>query len=490
MNIVLASAEVFPFAKAGGLADVSGYLPKEWAKAGHSAIVIMPKYGHIDSQKYKLEPLNITISVPIGSWVEYAQLWRAVLPGSSVPVYFLESADYFDRHGIYGDPDGFHDNDRRFIFFSRAIFETLRALDFRPDVVLSNDYHTAFAMAFLKIHYRRDEYFAHTAGVQAIHNMAFQGIYGAEHLLYLAQIGLDQFYPLSWFEFRGAVNMLKVGILFADKVTTVSPRYAMEIRYTDQGHGLQDVLNEKSADLVGILNGVDYQVWNPETDPLIYANYTAESLENKQTNKLEFLRRSKVPESELYSDMPLIGMISRLTDQKGIDLVQEIIEHLLNSYPLRFALLGSGAANYEDFFRHLSQKYYPRSLIKIGYDEEISHKIEAAADIFLMPSRFEPCGLNQMYSLKYGTVPLVRATGGLADTVQEFDPTTLQGNGFVFDNPNPHELEAALRRAIAAYYDKALWKRIIQNGMQADNSSTRSAENYIKVFEWALAKIR
>ncbi len=485
MNIVLASAEVFPFAKAGGLADVSGYLPKEWEALGHRSLIVMPKYGDIDVEKFKLKPMNLTIAVPMGSWTEFGQVWSATLPDSTVPVYFIESADYFDRKGIYGNPDGFTDNNRRFVFLSRAVFELAAALNFKPDVILANDYHTAFTMPFLKIHYRDHQLFRDTVGVQSIHNMAFHGVFEPQETLYLAQIGMDQFYSMSWFEFHGALNTLKAGIMFADKITTVSPTYALEIRYSDQGHGLQNVLLERAGDLIGILNGVDYNVWDPETDKSIYVNYTTDSVEKKWENKYEFLRRSNVHESEVYADMPLIGMVSRLTDQKGFDVVRDAIEYLLHIYPIRFTLLGSGGREYESYFRDLNLRMHPRTLIQIGYDEQLSHRIEAASDIFLMPSRFEPCGLNQMYSLKYGTIPIVRRTGGLADTVHEFDAESGTGNGFLFDDLSVQSLVDVIGRALNVYYNKAAWKMAMRNAMTADNSARKSAKAYLEVFEWA-----
>lgn len=490
MNIILTSAEVYPYAKVGGLGDVSGYLPKEWEQLEHNPIVIMPKYGMIDTEKYKIQPLDITISVPMGSWTEYAKLWRGILPGTTVPVYFLESAEYFDRQGIYGNPEGFADNDRRFIFLSRAVFETAKAIDFRADIICANDYHTAFTMAFLKTHYRHDPYFSKTAGVYNIHNIIFQGICKPKETLFIAQIDQSQFYQGSWFEHNGAVNSMKVGIMFADKITTVSPRYATEIRYTDQGYGMQQILNLRGSDVIGILNGVDYNEWNPETDFRIYENYSLKSPLKKKNNKIEYLKEFGIPEVEAYSDMPLIGMVSRLTDQKGFDLVEQILEKWMEHYPIRFTIVGSGISRYENFFRSLAKKHPTRAIVHIGYNEVLSHKIEASSDIFLMPSHFEPCGLNQMYSLKYGTIPLVRATGGLADTVQEFNYRTGEGNGFTFDDYAIGDMAWAMERTISAYFNKPVWQKIMRNAMECNYSSTRSASRYIDVFEWALETIR
>lgn len=489
MNILFTAAEVFPYAKTGGLGDVASYLPREWEKLGHSVTVFMPKYRQIDVALHGLQPTNIMLAVPMGQWTEYARLWQATMPGSTVKIYFVES-EYFDRDGIYGNPEGYADNDRRFIFLSRALFEAAKALNITPDIIHANDWHTAFTMPFLKLHYNSDNRFKHTAGVYSIHNAMFQGQADPKSILPLA--GFDQalYYPGSPFEFYGSVNAMKTGITFADKITTVSPTYANEIRYTDQGYGMQLVLNARGGDFIGILNGVDYCEWNPAVDSHIYTTYTPENPGGKLVNKLAYLKEYGIPEHEAFADMPLIGMVTRLTDQKGIDLVEQSLEHIMNNFPVRFTIIGSGAARYENFFRHIGQKYVSRAIVHIGYNDAIAHRIEAASDMFLMPSRFEPCGLNQMYSLKYGTIPIVRATGGLADTVEEFNYRTGRGNGFVFHNTDPGELIRAVDRAVNTYFNKSVWHGIMQNAMACNYSAARSAEVYIEVFKWALEKVR
>lgn len=489
MNILLTAAEVFPFAKAGGLADVASYLPKEWEKLGHTAIIVMPKYGHINTYQHNIQPTDIVVSVPMGQWTEYARLWRGTLPDSNVSVYFLENADYFDRQGIYGNPEGFLDNDRRFIFLSRAIFEVAKAINFSPDIIHANDYHTAFALAFLKIFYRWDPRFSRTAGVYTIHNMVFQGQSDAYKVLPLAGIPINQFYPYSWFENAGVLNMMKVGIMFAEKVTTVSPRYAMEIRYSSQGYGLQKVLNDRGYDVIGILNGVDYDVWNPETDDKLYANYTLNDLSGKRENKVRFLEDWGLTKDQAEEDIPLIGLVARLTDQKGIELIEESLEWMVYNLNARFVLCGSGAEKYENFFRWMSNRFPTKVLTYIGYNDAVAHRVEAASDMFLMPSLFEPCGLNQMYSLKYGTVPIVRQVGGLADTVFEYSTENPNGNGFTFVDYNQGQLIYAIMRAIAYYNHKDEWSRIIHNGMTMDLSAIRSASRYIEVFRWAKERI-
>jgi starch synthase len=489
MNILLTAAEVFPFAKTGGLGDVCGSLPKEWEKLGHQCIVVMPKYANIDTAKWNIQPTNITVAVPIDYWTEYTRLWRGTLPGSNVQVYFLENADYFDRWGIYGNPEGFWDNDRRFIFLCRAVFEVAQALNFTPDVIMANDWHTAFTMPMLKMRYRFTPRFSRTAGVYAIHNMAFQGQMDPRRALPFAGIPMWEFYQGSWFESYGVVNAMQVGILFADKIVTVSPRYATEIRYTSSGYGLQGVINSRGGDFIGILNGIDENEWNPETDKHIFSNYSRERLDGKMLNKYHYLRSWGIEDHEMKEDMPMIGMVTRLTDQKGIPLVEEALERILSNYPVRFTIVGSGADRYENYFRYIGSKFGKRALVYMGYNDDLAHKVEASADMFLMPSLFEPCGLNQMYSLKYGTVPVVRAVGGLADTVREYNYSTGTGNGFVFYDYEAADMGWALHRAISAYFDKPNWIRIIKNGMMENNSATQSAERYIEVFRWAQEKI-
>ncbi len=301
---------------------------------------------------------------------------------------------------------------------------------------------------------------------------------------------MSEFYKGSWFESYGVVNSMQVALWFADKIVTVSPRYASEIRYTSAGYGLQSIVDARGSDFLGILNGIDENEWNPETDPRIYGNYSRENLDGKMFNKYAFLKSFGVTDEEMQEDMPIIGMVTRLTDQKGIPLVEQALERILSNYPVRFTILGSGGERYEKFFRYIGAKYGHRALVTIGYNDDLAHKIEAASDIFLMPSLFEPCGLNQMYSLKYGTVPVVRAVGGLADTVREYNYSTGEGNGFVFYDYDTTDMGWALHRAISGYFDKPNWIRIAKNGMAENNSAVQSAERYLEVFRWAKEKIR
>jgi starch synthase len=488
MNIILASAELTPLAKEGGLADIASSLPIEWLKYGQNPVVILPKYRHIDTETYGFKPTDLVLYVPISHWTEFARLWYGVIPGTGVPVYLIENNDYFNRARIYGEPDEYPDNDRRFIFFSRAVFEAARALNIYPDVIHAHDFHTAFTMAFLKTHYRSDMQFSKTAGVFSIHNLAYQGWFDPARALDFAQIGFDQFYPGSWFEHYGKVNAMKTGIMFADKITTVSPTYAKEIRIPYYSEGMQDVLNYRGADLIGVLNGVYYDEWSPEKDKFIEFNYDANNLSLKRQNKYALLRRFNV-DPNTY-DMPLVGMVTRLAEQKGIDLLINKLEYYLESNTFRFILLGSGEPRYEDYFRHIAWKYPGRALINIGYDNAISHGIIAGSDFLLMPSRYEPCGLTQMYALRYGTIPVVRQTGGLADTVMEYDYTSGKGYGFHFFNYNADDFAYALRRALSIYNSEPHWDIIRRNAMHKEYNSSNTALEYLKVFKWAIEKVR
>lgn len=488
MNILIATAEASPFAKAGGLADIAGSLPKEWAKYGQNPIVIMPKYGFIDVYKYDIKPTDITLIVPMGYWTEFARVWEGKLPNSEVPVYFIEHNLYFDRNGIYGDPNEYPDNDRRFIFFSRAVFEVAKALDFAPDIINAHDFHAAFTMAFLKTHYRYDHLFSNCAGVYTIHNLAYQGKFNPYTAMEYAGFGANQVYPGSWFEQFGIVNSMKTGIMFADKITTVSPTYSKEIRYQYFSEGLQDVLNLRGADLIGILNGVYYEEWNPATDKHIFQNYDKDTLELKNINKIKLLESFDITHEDNF-DIPLLGMVTRLTEQKGIDLLINKLEELLRDNKIRFVLLGNGESQYVDFFNYLKWKYPKNALVTIGYREDLSSKIFAGADFLMVPSRFEPCGLTQMYAMSYGTIPIVRSIGGLADTVKEYNFETADGYGFLFWQYNADDMAYAIRRAISTYYSQPHWDLIRKNAMERNYSSSLTALEYLKVFKWAIDKI-
>lgn len=487
MNILVIAAEAEPYAKSGGLADVVATLPREWKRSGHKPIIIMPKYGFINVERWGFQPTGLTLIVPMGYWTEFAHLWYGTLPDSDVPIYLVEHNGYYDRAGIYGDPSEYGDNNRRFIFLARAAFEAAKALNFAPDIVHAHDFHAAFAMPFLKTHYRTEPLFSKAAGVYTIHNLAYQGRYEPLSTLEYSGFGMKEFYPGSWFEYYNTVNFMKVGIMFADKVTTVSPTYANEVRFPYFGEGLDGVLNYRAADLIGILNGAYYDEWNPQNDEHIYHSYNQDQLYIKRDVKIRFLLENGLHENDNLN-MPLIGMVTRLVEQKGIDLVLNALEHILATNQARFVLLGSGDRHYEDFFHYIKWKYPKKSLVHLGYSTQISHRVIAASDFFLMPSRFEPCGLTQMYAMRYGTIPIVRQTGGLADTVTEYDPNTAKGTGFNFVQYNAGDMAWAINRALSIYEVEPHWDTIRRNAMNQNFSSEKSANEYIQVFNWALGK--
>ncbi len=488
MNIVTATAELTPIAKAGGLGDMAAFLSREWKKLGHNPIIILPKYSAIDTNKWGFRNTLKTIIVQMGYWVEYGLLWEGKLPGSDVPVYLVEHDGYFNRTGIYGDPNEYADNDRRFIFFSKAVFEVCRAIGFSPDVVHAHDFHTAFTMAFLKEFYRIDPLFSKTAGVYTIHNLAYQGKFNPQTALLYSGIPWSMFYPFSDYEYYGLVNAMKIGIMKADKVTTVSPNYSQEIRWSYYGEGMDGVINSRAADFLGILNGIDYNEWNPNSDKSLALNYDKSNLDGKRENKHQLLRDYGLTDNDDL-DMPMISMVTRLAEQKGIDLVVHKMEELLESTHFRLFILASGDYNYEQFLRYLQSGFPKKAIIHIGHDIALSHRIFAASDYFLMPSRFEPCGLTQMFSLRYGTIPIARETGGIADTVKEYNYNDMIGNGFTFWQYNADDMAYAILRALSVYNNIPHWDKIRQNAMDENFSAERTAIQYLDVFRWAKEKV-
>lgn len=488
MNIVTASAEVAPLAKTGGLGDMVSFLSKEWIKKGHNPIIILPKYRHIDTYRLGFKNLQKTLIVQMGYWTEFAALWEGKLPGTEVKVYLVENNSYFDREGIYGDPNEYPDNDRRFIFFNKAVFEVCRAIGFKADILHCHDFHTAFSLAFLKEFYNQDPLFQRTAGVFTIHNLAHQGKFNPSSAMLYSGIDWSKFNAYSPYEFYGLTNAMKIGIMFADKVTTVSPNYSKEIRLPYYGEGLDGVLNQKAGDFVGILNGFDLNEWNPETDNILYTNYSSGQFDKKRENKIRLLRDFGLNDGDDL-DMPMVSVITRLAEQKGIDLITNKMEEMLTNHNFRFFVLASGDYSYEKYLEYLHNRFPRRVQIYIGYDNNLAHKIYAASDFFLMPSRFEPCGLAQMYSLRYGTIPIVRETGGLADTVQEYNYYNMQGTGFSFWQYNADDMVNAIQRALGIYGNQPHWDAIRRNAMAQNFSSEKTAAEYIQLFYWAKEKL-
>ncbi len=485
LRVVTVASEVAPFAKTGGLADVTGALPQALARLGHWVCVIMPRYPTVERAVRSLEKVQEGLAVPMGPQTEYGTVWSARL-APSIPAYFIEHPGYFARGALYTTVDGdYPDNAQRFAFFAKAALETCRALNLQPDIVHCHDWQAALIPAYLQTTLRQDAAFAAVGSLLTIHNIAYQGLFPPQVLEFL-QLP-PQTYTPDGFEFYGRVNYLKAGIVFADLINTVSRRYSEEIQTAEFGGGLDGILRHRGQDLYGVLNGIDDGEWNPATDRLIAARYTSTNLAGKQVCKRDLLQVFGL--SPEWMEAPIVGMISRLVDQKGFDLIERAIHRLL-TFDLGLVVLGTGEQRYEDLLRQLRERYAGKMGVTIGFDNVLAHKIEAGSDIFLMPSRFEPCGLNQMYSLRYGAVPVVRATGGLDDSIEAYDATADRGNGFKFGAYDPETLLATLQRALTLYRDRAAWERLMRRGMQVDFSWTRSAQAYNNLYAKALAKRR
>jgi starch synthase len=489
LKILIATPEAVPFAKTGGLADVTGSLPKALSKLGHQVKIILPKYKMVNETTFNLQEVNLNIpEISLGEKKERIKLKNFQLADSGVECLFIVDDKYYDRDELYKDKTtGFDyaDNDERFILFARGSLEILKALNWQPDIIHANDWQSALIPAYLKTLYAGDPFFADTSTLFSIHNIAYQGNFPKDSF---AKIGIakDLFYPTSPFEFWGNVNFLKVGISYADILSTVSERYAVEIQSSSEfGFGLEGVLRTRNADLYGIVNGIDYEEWSPEKDKYIPCHYSEEDFSGKEKDKRALLKKCNLPGTK--KDVPLIGIISRLADQKGFDLLAEISDKLL-SLDLRLVILGTGDEKYHKLFKQMAKKYPQKISVNLRFDNALAHLIEAGADMFLMPSRYEPCGLNQLYSLKYGTVPIVRETGGLADTIQDYDPNTSEGTGFVFKNYDSDELLEAVERALQVYEQKEVWTKLMKKGMQKDFSWQASAKKYEDLYQKALQK--
>lgn len=489
LRVIIAAAEVAPFARVGGLSDVAGSLAKEVAGLGHEVALFVPKYRSIDASRFPMEAVGQKgiLAVPMGGREERVELFRGGMPGSdSVTVYFVGHEPSFGREGIYVDPgtgEGYPDEVERYALFSRSIVESIRALDLRPDTVHLNDHHTALVAAFLRELYTDDPAIGTPGVLFSIHNLGYQGEFDKS---LLSRIGLreDLCVPGSAFEFHGRVNSLKIGIELADYVNTVSERYAEEISsLPEYGLGMEGNLAARrdAGRLVGILNGVDYSVWDPSVDRLIPARFTADQLKGKSKCKRSLLKRCGLSKD---LSIPVIGMVTRLADQKGLDLIAEKAEAIVDA-GARIVVLGTGQQEYHEFLSALEARHPESVSANLTFDNELAHWIEAGSDMFLMPSRYEPCGLNQMYSLRYGTVPVVRATGGLADTVTDYDPDSDSGTGFVFDDYTAEAMESAITRALAAYSDGDAWIRLMKRGMALDFSWGTSARKYVGLYERA-----
>lgn len=480
MKIVFVASEGVPYSKTGGLADVVGALPRALADLGHEVEVVLPRYRL--TKPGRALPQFKSLTIPLSSGFKFASIQDGGSQGG-VEFYLVECPDYFDRAGLYQENgQDYPDNAFRFATLSLAALEFVKRSSSSPDVIHVHDWQASLVPIYLHNLYGSDSFFSKTSVVLTIHNLGYQGHF-PPHLL--PQISLHAgLFTLEGLEFYGKVNLLKGGIIYSDAITTVSKKYAEEIQTAEFGCGLEGVLRSRADRLQGILNGVDYEAWSPETDKLIPATYTPENLKGKQACKKALLEAMGVRQPRL--DRPLIGIVSRFTAQKGFDLIAGVA-HDLMALDLCIVALGTGEPVYEKLFQTLAERYPERFVVKIAYDDTLAHQIEAGADLFLMPSRYEPCGLNQIYSMKYGTVPVVRATGGLDDTVEAFDGKS--GTGFKFNVYSPEALLTALRQALETYRQPQLWQRVMLNGMGKDFSWSSSAQQYARIYQ-ALEKAK
>jgi starch synthase len=482
MKVVIVASEAVPFAKTGGLADVAGALPPALEQLGTHADLIIPLYNRAHKAGLKLTDTGIDLRVPIGPNTVRGRVLTARIPGSSVNVYLIDQPAYFERDGLYGrDGVDYHDNCERFVFFSRAALETVRLLDLRPDVLHCNDWQTALIPIFLDQFYRKTPGFSHLGTLMTIHNLAYQGVFWHWDLL-LTGLSWDLFH-WQGLEYHGKLNFLKAGIVYADMLTTVSPTYAREIQTPAFGVGLDDLLRSRADRLRGIVNGIDGSVWSPKTDPQIHCSYDVNSFVDRKPNcKALLQRRSGLPERP---EVPLLAQIGRLDSQKGWDLITGAADRILR-HDVQLIVLGTGHTQYMDLLGRLADRYRGKVRAFFEFSDSIAHQIEAGADIFLMPSLYEPCGLNQLYSLAYGTVPLVRATGGLADTVTNTDRHTLEAGtatGFSFQDATADALAGTVDYALGFWPDRPVWQNIQRTGMRQDWSWKHSAAEYLRVYE-------
>lgn len=476
LKILIVSSEIVPFAKTGGLGDVVGALAKNLENLGVDVSLAMPKYKKPEIDEIAKEICAKDIEVKIGEEVYRGSVWKGIT-GTSINVYFIDNPSFFYREELYGvGGNDYPDNHKRFIFFSLILLEFIKKKTLSFDVIHCNDWQTALIPAFIKLRGNN------SATLFTIHNLAYKGLFPPETVI-LAGLGWNYFSP-EYFEFYNQFCFLKGGIKFSNIVNTVSERYAYEIQTPEFGEGLDGFLKSRSDSLFGVMNGADYEIWNPTTDPHLKARYTSRSLGRKRLNKEDLIKECGL---EIDLETPLIGMITRLASQKGLDILLPVIEEII-SLGAGMVILGKGDEFYERALKEKARKIKGKLCVRIEFNEALAHKIEGGADMFLMPSRYEPCGLNQLYSMKYGTVPIVRAVGGLYDSVKEFDPQLEIGTGFSFEKYDSQELLKAIKRAIKVYKNKEKWKKLMKNCMKEDFSWEKSAKKYIKLYELAIER--
>ncbi len=489
MHVVFVASEAVPFAKTGGLADVAGALPGALEKQGHRSALFLPCYRRVRAAGLDMVDTGLKLQIPIGARVVEGHVLESRLPGTQVPVYLIDQPHYFDRDGLYGNGTvDYDDNCERFVFFDRAVLETIRALRLRPDIIHCNDWQTGLIPVYCRTLYRNTPELASAGTLLTIHNLAYLGLFWHWDM---ALTGLD-WHLFNWrqLEFHGKLCFMKGGLVFADMLSTVSPTYAREIQTHRFGSGLDGLIHHRQADLHGIVNGIDTEAWSPRSEPMIAERYDASSVvPGKAACKAWLQRKAGLAERP---ETPLFTQIGRLDPQKGWDMLAEVADRLLDR-DVQMVVLGVGHSKYHDLLKGLEHRHPGRFWAHLGFDDDLAHQIEAGADVFLMPSLFEPCGLNQLYSLAHGTVPIVRATGGLADTVVDANPRTLAdgtANGFSFTDPTPQALWQTIERALALWPDRDAWVELMRNGMNADWSWNRSAREYTRLYEEIGRRVR
>ena len=485
MDILMVTPELLPFAKTGGLADVTEALSSALADMGEKVSAVLPCYRGIED-RFETESTGIILNIPIldgDHWIDKkGEILKTVLD-SRVDVYLIKMDEYFDRENLYAEGDrDYEDNCARFTFFCSSVIELLKKMKKRPDVINCHDWQAALVPIYLKTVFHQDEELKDLPVVTTIHNLGYQGIFWHWDMK-LIGVPWERYNPAE-LEYYGKLNLLKGAIVYSDLLTTVSKGYAEEIQTPENGYGLDGVVRDRKDDLAGILNGINYDIWDPATDPLLPKNYSMKDMSGKAVCKAQLQKEMGLPQDP---HVPLVASISRLVEQKGFDIVAYMMDRILKS-GVQYVLLGTGEKKYRDFFTDMARKNPDKMAVVIGHEEGLAHRIEAGADIFLMPSRYEPCGLNQMISMKYGTVPVVRATGGLDDTVIPWDETTDEGVGFKFKEYSGEALYSAIELALSAYRDATGWKKLVENCMKEDHSWTASAKEYLAVYEQALAK--
>jgi len=457
MKIAICASEVVPFAKTGGLADVTGALPLELESLKQEVIIIMPRYKAIQEPKFSIQRLKPDIS--------YAVI------GKNIRVYFIENDPYFSRDGLYGDKAGdYKDNLDRFSYYSRRTLELLKEINFKADIIHCHDWQSALISVYLKTIYIDDVFYKSVKTIFTIHNIGYQGLFPKEEF---PKLGLDwKFFNMEMLEFYNKINLLKGAVVFSDIINTVSPTYSKEIQTKEFGYGLEGILTKRKKDVFGILNGLDYSIWNPQTDKYIIKNYSLENMQDKYKNKRDLQKICKLP---LKNDVPIFGIVSRLAEQKGFDILADAIEDICNMN-LQLVILGTGDLKYHVILEGIVRKYPKIVSLHLKFDDSLAHKIYAGSDVFLMPSKYEPCGLGQLISMSYGTIPLVFETGGLADTVTGDD-------GFVFDKYKKKDLIKTIEKTIKAFKDKKKWQRFMQRAMKNNFSWKESAKKYVALYE-------